>query len=401
MKYPKVTVVTATFNLVKAGRAETIVQAIQSVHDQKYDGEIEHLILDGASTDGTLEILAEFQEKGWVTIYSEKDRGLYDAMNKGIDKATGKYIVFLNSDDYWSRDCAVQRSVEALEAEHADFSFGKYRIEENGKVGRIRDHALGVFFIRMPFCHQTMFTRTDVLREFNGFDTARYRSAADYDLILRLILAGKKPVFVDEDFVVFRVGGVSIDLSLSEPEVIDSFHRHYGKLISFSQDDATLLFYHLSFSTQLFEKIKNIVSPIVAEYMKKESNTFHMENNIYIFEQLFHSSHLSTLSDEEFELALFEQQVSSGASFVKKNGSIHIKKNIFFHYATYKILYLLKKGMQKKLYKVKYKKEKSVISMLSKKNIRLFGLPVFSKYFGMNITSYHIFELPILTIIKR
>ena len=142
MAYPKVTVITATYNLIRAGRAETIVQAIESVHDQKYEGEIEHLIMDGASDDGTLDLLAPFSEQGWIKVVSQKDSGLYDAMNKGLATATGKYTVFLNSDDYWSSELAVQKSVEALERTQADFSYGLYRVEKNGKMGKIDEPSL-------------------------------------------------------------------------------------------------------------------------------------------------------------------------------------------------------------------------------------------------------------------
>ncbi len=90
-----VTVVTITYNLIKSGREKYVRQCIECVHNQTYQN-IEHIIIDGASSDGTLEI---FKDYPWLKVFSEPDKGIYDAMNKGVAKASGKYIVFLNSDD--------------------------------------------------------------------------------------------------------------------------------------------------------------------------------------------------------------------------------------------------------------------------------------------------------------
>ncbi len=94
-EHPKVTIVTITYNLIKAGRTDSFKQAVESVHRQNYDN-IEHIIIDGASTDGSKELIEEYVKKKWVICFSEPDKGIYDAMNKGIQKASGEYIAFLN-----------------------------------------------------------------------------------------------------------------------------------------------------------------------------------------------------------------------------------------------------------------------------------------------------------------
>ena len=103
MKKPKVTVITATYNLIKNGREKSFRQCVESVHHQTYKN-IEHLIIDGASTDGTLELIAEYEKKGWLRCVSEPDKGMADAMNKGIQKASGEYVIILISDDYYILD---------------------------------------------------------------------------------------------------------------------------------------------------------------------------------------------------------------------------------------------------------------------------------------------------------
>ena len=88
---PLVTVITITFNIKKAGREKFFRQCIESVHKQHYKN-IEHIIIDGASKDGTASILDEYFKKGWIRYIRESDEGVYDAMNKGIAMAKGKYI---------------------------------------------------------------------------------------------------------------------------------------------------------------------------------------------------------------------------------------------------------------------------------------------------------------------
>ena len=117
-----VTVITTTFNLVKNGRVDFFKQCVESVHSQDYQY-IEHLVIDGASSDGSLEIIREYEQKGWLTCISEPDKGIYDAMNKGIRLAKGKYIAFLNSDDFWHDSHGVSESVKALEANQASMAY--------------------------------------------------------------------------------------------------------------------------------------------------------------------------------------------------------------------------------------------------------------------------------------
>ncbi len=116
-----VTIVTATYNLFKAGRSEYFRQCAESVHAQTY-GHIEHIVVDGASTDGTLGLLKEYEDKGWLRVFSEPDKGIYDAFNKALARARGKYIAFLNSDDWWHDATGVEQSVHMLELTGAAFS---------------------------------------------------------------------------------------------------------------------------------------------------------------------------------------------------------------------------------------------------------------------------------------
>lgn len=217
--FPKVTVVTVVYNLIKNGREQYFDQCVKSVQNQVYSN-VEHIVIDGASDDGTVDILEKYKKRKWITYYSEPDNGIYDAMNKGITKATGKYVVFLNSDDFFYKESAISLSIDRLEKEQTDFScaYGYY-IENEEIVSRINAQP-EIFFLRMPFCHQTMFTRRDVLLKEGCFDTKKYKSAADYDLIIRLLMKGYTVSVIKKGISCFREGGFSnIDIKTSKKEV--------------------------------------------------------------------------------------------------------------------------------------------------------------------------------------
>lgn len=258
--FPIVTVVTITYNLIKNNREKYIRQAVDSVHNQSYKN-IEHIIIDGASNDGTLEI---FKDYPWLKVYSEPDKGIYDAMNKGVKKALGKYIVFLNSDDFWHDPEGIEESVKYLEQNNADFSYAPYcYLDENDKFSGYLYPSIEAFFLRMPFCHQTMLTKTELV----DFDT-RYKSSADYDFVLRLILSGAKGVYVPLNFTSYRWIGFSSGhnndfgneaCKLGEEECRDSLCRHYLKLYGIPHEVTEKMWYSHKVKSSFLEKIcKNI-----------------------------------------------------------------------------------------------------------------------------------------------
>lgn len=244
---PLVTVVTITFNLIKYNREKYFHQCMKSVQDQTYEN-IEHVIIDGGSKDGTLDLIKKYTDKGLVKYISEPDEGIYDAMNKGIKLAKGKYVAFLNSDDYWHDKNGIKDTVKALEKNNADFSYAPARLEfEKGDFYHERfkyEHQyynpkISNIFFSMAFCHQTMFTKREVMLKENMFDT-NFRSAGDYDFIIRLCLKKYKSVLVDNQFTTFRLGGLSgLDSQGSIDEVALIHFNHYRKLIPLNKKEAS------------------------------------------------------------------------------------------------------------------------------------------------------------------
>ena len=201
---PLVTIITATYNLISQGRKSYFLQMVDSVKSQTYSN-IEHLIIDGGSSDGTIDLI----KSTGLKYISEPDNGIYDAFNKGIKYASGKYICFLNSDDYFDNENAVKYSVELLEKENADFSFATAKIVNEAEK-HLYDFKPNIYsvFSRMPFCHQTMFTKTEVIKKEGMFDL-NFKSASDYDFIIRLMINKYKYCEVKHNIVTFRLAGES------------------------------------------------------------------------------------------------------------------------------------------------------------------------------------------------
>ena len=223
---------------------------INSVKNQTYDN-IEHIIIDGGSNDGSIEL---YKELGLKYI-SEKDNGIYDAFNKGVNLAKGKYINFMNSDDFFCNSKAVELSVKALEKTNADFSCAKASIIwSNGCVKTMKPKMHYVYF-RMPFCHQTMFCKTDVIKK-EGFFDLNFKSASDYDLILRLVLRHYKYVTLKENIVTFRyIGESAKNVRLSVEEQLEILKKNYGSYVQW--DDNKFLFFWINryFPTSVYLKL--------------------------------------------------------------------------------------------------------------------------------------------------
>ena len=279
---PLVTVVSITFNLIKAKREAFFRQCLGSVHNQTYKN-IEHIVIDGASTDGTVELIKEYAEKGWVKYISEPDKGIYDAMNKGIGLASGKYIAFLNSDDYYHNPNAIGLSIKSLERKGADFSYADFIALDNENK-RIVKGDIETFFYTMPFGHPTMFTKTSAIKAANGFDTT-YKVIADYDLIIRLILMGCKGVYIDEDITTYRLGGICCTMDYSE-DVVQIYLKNYGQFYTFSDaNQAKNILYELVIPKDFPDKfreyavrknLKNInIDAMVSHLEKKISERSH------------------------------------------------------------------------------------------------------------------------------
>jgi glycosyltransferase involved in cell wall biosynthesis len=197
----KVSIITVSYN-----SAATIEQTIQSVVGQSYDN-IEYIIIDGGSTDGTLDIIRKYEDQivYWV---SESDAGIYDAMNKGIRVATGDLVGFINSDD-WYADGAIAAVANHYVTTQADVIYGDITFMD-GAVQRLKKYNklnLATLYYKMCMCHQAVFIKTRVQKKYL-FD-CQYQIASDYKVLLSLYQSGFSFSYIEQNIAFFRTGGVS------------------------------------------------------------------------------------------------------------------------------------------------------------------------------------------------
>ena len=207
----KISIITAAYN-----SAETIRDTIESVLIQTYP-DIEYIIVDGLSKDNTVAIVKEYMPRfnGRMLWVSEKDKGMYDAMNKGIRMATGEVVGIINSDDFYYRDNVIAKIVKVFEDQKVEATFADVRFVNPDNLDKtVRYYSSRNFspkrfrFGLMP-AHPTFFTYKKFFDLFGYYQTD-YKIAADYELLIRFLYIHKLNYFyLPLDIVKMRTGGTS------------------------------------------------------------------------------------------------------------------------------------------------------------------------------------------------
>lgn len=196
---PKITVVTVTYNAERY-----LEQTIQSIISQDYKN-IEYIVIDGGSDDGTVEIIKQYNSyiDYWI---SESDNGIYDAMNKAIDKATGKWINFMNAGDVFFDKNTISKIISNIDIDSdliaGDICYIKNDSKEY-KVARTHQKAFDGMFC----FHQSLFTKVDIMKKYK-FDT-NFKIAGDYDFVLKCYIKNHKFQYLSFPFANFLYGGIS------------------------------------------------------------------------------------------------------------------------------------------------------------------------------------------------
>lgn len=202
----KISIITVTFNSGK-----TIEDCINSVNSQDYKN-IEHIIIDGASKDNTIDIVKDIGERV-AKIVSEPDKGIYDAMNKGIKLATGDIIGMLNSDDIFYDDGVVQKIVKAFQIDKIESLHGNLVYFNSDKKIIRKWHSQsfkpGLFSKSWSPAHPTFYCKRELYEKYGLYKTD-YKIAADVELMLRFLELNRiSSMFINDYFVRMRTGGVS------------------------------------------------------------------------------------------------------------------------------------------------------------------------------------------------
>lgn len=201
---PKISVITVTYN-----SAQTVEKTIQSVINQQYLN-LEYIIIDGGSTDETINIVKRYYPHVSKLI-SEQDRGIYDAMNKGIHIASGDILGIINSDDFYLEGAFEKVIYEAIKHPSSEVLYGNIIYNVPGRplcLLRSKYPLRKSDFCYMPLMHPAVFIRQSCYKKYGSFDM-RYRLSADHDLMLRLLEAKVEFHYLDEAIAQMQAGGAS------------------------------------------------------------------------------------------------------------------------------------------------------------------------------------------------
>ena len=224
-----ISVITVTFN-----SAATVRHTFDSVLAQTYK-DIEYIVIDGSSTDGTVDIIKEYESRfnGRMHWISEKDSGLYDAMNKGIRLASGEVVGVLNSDDFFT-DKEIIATVAAEIGNH-DAVYGDiHYVNESDLDNSVRYYSSAMFRpwkMIMGFmpAHPSFYCRKEIYTRHGAFDT-QFKVAADFELLLRFIYIRKISMkYLPVDFVTMRTGGLSTSGMQSHRRILRDHINAYKK----------------------------------------------------------------------------------------------------------------------------------------------------------------------------
>lgn len=207
----KISIITATFNSGK-----TVRDTIESVLSQTYP-DIEYLIVDGASKDNTMDIVKEMEPrfKGRLHYISEPDKGIYDAMNKGIKMATGDIVGILNSDDFFTSENVIKKVANAFEENDVDAIYGDIHFVKDDNLKKCTRYysskSFRTWMLRCGFmpAHPSFYCKRKVFEEYGLYDL-QYRTSSDFEMMVRLLAKYKiKTKYLPMDFVTMREGGES------------------------------------------------------------------------------------------------------------------------------------------------------------------------------------------------
>lgn len=236
----RISIITVTYN-----SAQTLRDTLESVLKQKCV-DVEHVVVDGASKDDTVNIIEEFEQhyrdKGFLLRWiSEPDKGIYDAMNKGIFLATGEIIGILNSDDFYTSDDVLATVVDKFEVDPTlDAVYGDIHYVMPNDLGLCIRYYSSEKFTRkrmimgfMP-AHPSFYMKKSAYERFREEDGSYYdnsfKVAADFEFLLRVIYKGEiKTQYIDKDFVTMRTGGASTSGIKSHLRILEDHKRAFKK----------------------------------------------------------------------------------------------------------------------------------------------------------------------------
>lgn len=207
----KISIITASYNSVK-----TLGETMESVLSQTY-ADWEYIVVDGGSMDGTVDLIKKYEKRfgGRMIWTSEPDKGIYDAMNKGILRSTGDVVGILNSDDYFTTNDVLSSVASVLSAKDLDAVYGDIHFINEGEPDKVvryySSRHFKPFWLRFGFmpAHPSFYVRRAVYQKAGLYDTS-YKIGSDFEMMVRLFRKQHiRYQYLAKDFVTMRTGGMS------------------------------------------------------------------------------------------------------------------------------------------------------------------------------------------------
>ena len=254
MAEPFVTIITPTYNLIENNLADDFNLLISLLDIQTYPN-IEHLVIDNASNDGTVEMLKAYKNKGFFNFFSERDTGKFNAYNKGVMRAKGKYVTFLSCDDFIHDITSITDIVNLMEANDSDFTFAPaYCRHPEGFVFLFAPSMHNAFQV-MPCARQAMFFKKSMIEKENYFDE-KFKTMSDFDFIMRIIMKGYKPTYFDTNYVTYKLGTKPLEnLERSENETKGIYFKNFRSIYPIDDDTLDKMAKYSDFPQPLLEKL--------------------------------------------------------------------------------------------------------------------------------------------------
>ncbi len=251
---PYVTIITPTYNLLENNLADNFNLLISLLELQTYPY-IEHLVIDKASNDGTIEMLKNYKNLGFFNFYSERDTGKFDAYNKGVMRAKGKYVTFLSCDDFIHDITSIYDIVNLMEANNADFTFAPaYCRHPEGFVFLFAPSMYNAFQA-MPCARQAMFFKKSMIEKENYFDL-KFKTMSDFDFIMRIIMKRYTPAYFDTNYVTYKLGTKPMeDTNRSEEEVKAIYYKNFRSIYPLNDDILDRMAKYSEFPKGLLDKL--------------------------------------------------------------------------------------------------------------------------------------------------
>ena len=259
------TVIITTHNLLEKNLVDDFNLLLQLLDMQTLE-QMEVVVIDNASDDGTVELLKDYKNKGFFTFYSERDTSKFEGFNKGVLRAHGKYVMFLSCDDFVHDITALKSAVDLLESENADFLMSSaYCRHPDGFVFEFPPAIYNIFQVS-PCIRQGMVFKKSAIAKVDYFDE-KFKIMSDYDLIIKLTMARCKPIILEKNIVTCKFGEKTYTLTeKANEEIARIFFKNYRTLYKMTDDVLEDMINYSRFPKPLLEKLAAYYPPQDKDY---------------------------------------------------------------------------------------------------------------------------------------